>query len=199
MDRRKRSRGRFEIFAADGTFLETWGQAGSGEGQFNFNSPNLHNNGDVAFDADGNIYVVDIGNFRVQKFAPDRRFLLSWGAQGANDGQFLRPTSIAIDAEGAVYVSDEQRADVQVFDREGNFQGSFGGLGVEEGQLNSCPRGSPWIPRGMIWVVDRGEHRLQQFDAAGRVHAIVGKAGFDEGRTSTSHATLRSIAWAGSM
>ena len=38
--------------------------------------------GDVAFDAEGNLYVADTGNFRVQKFAPDRTLLLVLGQEG---------------------------------------------------------------------------------------------------------------------
>src|SRR5215216_5972000 len=53
----------FQIFAPDGTFLDTWGTAGTGEGEFDFVE-----HGASAFDAEGNLYVVDTGNDRVQKF-----------------------------------------------------------------------------------------------------------------------------------
>src|SRR5688500_14654777 len=70
---------RFQILAPDGTHLETWGTQGSGKGQFEFTAPESGfgvGYGDVAFDGAGNLYVVDTGNHRVQKFAPDRAFLL---------------------------------------------------------------------------------------------------------------------------
>ncbi|MDQ3225402.1 MAG: hypothetical protein M3Q50_02060 [Chloroflexota bacterium] len=179
-------KGRFQIFAPDGTFIETWGAPGNDEGQFIFSDPTGRDSygfGDAAFDAGGNLYVVDPGNYRVQKFAPDRRFLLSWGDEGVGDGQFLVATAIAVDAAGTVYISDERRADVQMFDGQGTFLGAFGGLGIEEGQF-ILPEGMAIDPRGMIWVVDRGNSRLQQFTSTGELRAIVGRSGYDDGEFS---------------
>lgn len=175
------NRGTLDIFAPDGTFVESWGGPGDGDGQFAFFA-DMHQfgNGDVAFGPDGSIYVLESGNFRVQRFAADRGFVLSWGEEGEADGQFLRPVGIAVDPSGNVFVSDAQRADVQVFDAEGRFLTAFGGLGVEEGQL-ILPQGIAVDARGMLWVVDRGNSRLQQFDADGTVHAVVGKVGSDAG------------------
>lgn len=178
------NRGMLDIFAPDGTYLESWGGPGDGDGQFAFFA-GMHQfgNGDVAFGPDGSIYVLESGNFRVQRFGSDRGFVLSWGEEGEGDGQFLRPVSIAVDPSGNVFVSDAQRADVQVFDAEGRFLTAFGGLGVEEGQL-ILPQGLAVDARGMLWVVDRGNSRLQQFDAEGTVHAVVGKVGSDAGEFS---------------
>ena len=67
-------RDRFQILAPDGTFIETWGASGDGEGEFEFFSQRSalgSPDGDVAFDAAGSIYVLDTGNYRVQKFGPD--------------------------------------------------------------------------------------------------------------------------------
>jgi hypothetical protein len=132
------SNDRFQILAPDGTYRETWGTPGSGDGEFEFlSSASAYGRayGDIAFDAAGNLYVADTGNFRVQKFAPDRTFLRAWGSEGKADGQFLAPSSIAIAADGVVYVSDETRGDVQMFDSDGEFLGVIGGKGKEDGQF----------------------------------------------------------------
>ena len=42
----------------------------------------------LAVDNIGNIYVGDTGNKRIQKFSPNGTFILSWGSEGSNDGQF---------------------------------------------------------------------------------------------------------------
>jgi tripartite motif-containing protein 71 len=69
----------------------------------------------VATDADGNVYVVDGDNDRVQKFAPDGTFLTKWGSTGSGLGQFDSPRVIAVDGQGNVYVSDLLNGRIQKF------------------------------------------------------------------------------------
>ena len=54
---------RIQKFSADGTFLVAFGSQGDGPGQ-------LDRPTDLAFDDEGNVFVVDFGNNRVQKFEP---------------------------------------------------------------------------------------------------------------------------------
>ncbi|SLM29561.1 exported hypothetical protein [Desulfamplus magnetovallimortis] len=61
---------------------------------------------DIAVDYDGNIYVLDTGNYRIQKFTPNRNFITSWGSLGSGNNQFVDPKSIAFHPEGYIYVSD---------------------------------------------------------------------------------------------
>ena len=71
---------RFLLYTPDGTFRQAWGTRGRGDGEFNFQTSGGTGFGAVAFDHDGNIYVADTGNARIQKFGPDRRFITSWAA-----------------------------------------------------------------------------------------------------------------------
>jgi sugar lactone lactonase YvrE len=160
---------RFQIIAPDGTYLETWGTPGSGDGEFEFLSAESAYDrayGDIAFDAAGNLYVADTGNFRVQKFAPDRTFLRSWGSEGKGEGQFLAPSGIAIAADGVVYVSDETRGDVQMFDSDGKFLGVIGEKGNDDGQFG-VPGGVTVDSAGDVWVADWNNRRIQRFTSAG--------------------------------
>jgi DNA-binding beta-propeller fold protein YncE len=124
---------RFVIFSPGGVALEAWGTPGSGDGEFDFECRGLRYGG-VAFDADGNIYVADAGNQRIQKFASDRAFLTSWpsdvvaasqllvtgrGNQGAAEGESLCPAAIAVDRQGRVYVSNRNPGTIAVFDPDG--------------------------------------------------------------------------------
>jgi DNA-binding beta-propeller fold protein YncE len=81
---------------------------------------------DVAWDADGSIYVADgYGNARVAKFDKNGKFIKSWGSQGIAPGQFNTPHGIALDAEGNVYVADSGNRRIQVFDSDGTFKTQF--------------------------------------------------------------------------
>ena len=86
---------------------------------------------DVAWDAQGNIYVTDgYGNSRVAKYAPTGKWLKNWGSRGTGQGQFNIVHGIAIDAQGNVYVGDEGNKRVQVFDTEGTFKTQFTNVGA---------------------------------------------------------------------
>lgn len=87
---------------------------------------------DVAFDADGNIFVADGHgtNARIAKFDRNGRFVLSWGTRGVDPGQFNTPHSIATDVQGNVYVADTGNKRIQVFDGRGTLKSQITNVGV---------------------------------------------------------------------
>lgn len=111
----------FWIFKPDGTFLESWGVAGKGDGQFHLmtNDPNPDSTGAIAFAPDGSFYVADNGNYRVEKFDKSRKFVTKWGSFGVGDGQFSSPKGIATDGT-TVWVVDVGGS-MQAFDSSGKF------------------------------------------------------------------------------
>jgi sugar lactone lactonase YvrE len=111
----------FWIFKPDGTFVEAWGVGGNGDGQFHLltNDPNPDSTGAIAFAPDGSFYVADNGNYRIEKFDRNRRFVLKWGSFGAGDGQFGSPKGIATDGT-TVWVADDSGT-LQAFDANGTF------------------------------------------------------------------------------
>lgn len=141
----------FWIFKPDGTFVETWGKKGTGNGQFDFKYLG-HDDaiGGVAFAPDGSFYTFESGNLRVQHFDADRTFVGSWGGFGSGDGKFAKPTAIATDRAGHVYVADGSRGDVQVFDADGAYLRT-----VAKGHAG--PYGFAYMavdPAGDVWVND---------------------------------------------
>lgn len=71
---------------------------------------------DIAIDnRNGDIYVVDSGNNRVQRFDSEGNYLSEFGSFGTGNGQFNAPWGIAIDNEGFVYVTDTKNQRVQKF------------------------------------------------------------------------------------
>ena len=69
---------------------------------------------DLALDASGNLYVLDTGNHRVQKFGPNGKFLSSIGRQGQGPGDFYYPESFGLDARGTLFVADTNNQRIQV-------------------------------------------------------------------------------------
>jgi DNA-binding beta-propeller fold protein YncE len=86
----------------------------------------LHQPTNLARAPDGDIYVVETGNFRVSRFTPEGRFVRRFGEIGQLHGQFARPKGIAVDRDGRVYVGDAAFQNVQIFDRRGRVLMAFG-------------------------------------------------------------------------
>ena len=134
----------------------------------------------IAADDEGNIYVVDTGNSRIQKFTNNGEFLSSWGTEGFEDGQFQHSTGIVI-YENNVYVVDEELDIVQKFDNDGNFILKWGGTGNENGEFNE-PQGITIDSNGIVYVADSKNHRIQQFTTDGEFLSSFGKYGFGDGK-----------------
>ena len=77
---------------------------------------------DVAWDADGNIYISDgYVNARVAKFTKDGDWVASLGEPGGGKlGLLNTPHSIANDAKGNIYVADRGNRRIQVIDPKTN-------------------------------------------------------------------------------
>ncbi len=114
------------IFKPDGSYVGTWGTAGTGPGQLALTTHDPHPDGvgAIAFAPDGSFYIADNGNFRVEEFDKDRHFVRQWGGFGTGPGQFVSPKGIATDGK-LVFVADDPRGDMQVFDSQGHFVTSF--------------------------------------------------------------------------
>jgi DNA-binding beta-propeller fold protein YncE len=171
---------RIQVFDSTGQFLMTWGEEGSGKGQFKFSHAG-DTDGGMAVDAQGNVYVADSYNFRIQKFTSDGEFLAAWGSKGDGDSQFRRPYDLAIDSQGNIYVIDDYRNDIQKFDSNGKFLTKWGGSGQEDGQLFDTG-GIAVDGQDHIFVADYGNHRVQKFDSNGQFLIKWGSYGSGDGQ-----------------
>lgn len=76
---------------------------------------------DIAVDEDGNVYVLDSGNHRIQKFDREGNFLASLGRHGQGPGEFQYPQSIDISAGGNIYVADSGNQKIHILKPDGTF------------------------------------------------------------------------------
>jgi DNA-binding beta-propeller fold protein YncE len=136
----------FRILTPGGSLSETWGSPGSGDGKFNF-SVNGENAGAIAFAPDGGFWVADTGNFRVQRFDKDRKFLAAWGRFGSADGDFAFPSDISVDTVGSVFVADDHRHVIQVFTSDGTYVRSVA-AGHAGGFLDTIADG--WVDTSLL-------------------------------------------------
>jgi hypothetical protein len=74
---------------------------------------------DIEVDAEGNIYVLDAGNYRVQRFDKNGAYLQTIGKKGQGPGEFERPNNLFIDAQNNIYVSEGRK--IQIFNNPGEF------------------------------------------------------------------------------
>jgi sugar lactone lactonase YvrE len=116
----------------------------------------------AAVDTDGNVFVTDTLNDRVQMFDADGGFIQMFGKQGVAAGTFMRAKGIAVDSDGHVYVTDAEFSNVQVFDAEGRALAVFGTHGTEPGQF-SLITGIFIDKQNHILVADQWHARVQVF------------------------------------
>lgn len=79
---------------------------------------------DIAIDKAGNMYILDAGNYRVQKLNSDGEFILSFLRQGEGPGELLSPGKIQIDNVGNIHVSSRNGI-IQIFTSDGEPVNSY--------------------------------------------------------------------------
>ncbi|MCP4724802.1 MAG: 6-bladed beta-propeller [bacterium] len=81
---------------------------------------------DVLSDENGNIYVLDGGNDRIQKFDSAGKYLLTIGRKGQGPGEFNTAKEIDI-YDDMIYIREASKISFEIFDLEGNFVNSYQG------------------------------------------------------------------------
>ncbi len=164
------------------SYASSFGSSGTGNGQFNRPAGS-------AFDAQGNLWVVDSDNNRVQKFDPEGKYLTQFGSTGSGNGQLSDPMDIAVDSKGNLWVADKGNHRVQKFNAKGEYLNKFGSLGSGNGQFWTYgPRSIAIDAQDDLWVSDY-TGRIQEFDTAlggGVFEKAVGSYGSGEGQFGES-------------
>lgn len=141
-------------------------------GNFYNSDPNSFRNPSSVFvDAQGNIFVADSHNDRIQKFLPDSTngiTVAGGNGQGSHANQFHIPGSVFVDADGYIFVSDNGNNRIQKFPptatslTNGITIAGGNGAGSAANQLNTP--GTLFLDAMRnIYVADRGNNRIQKF------------------------------------
>ena len=143
-------------------FLATWGSLGTRSGDFKYPR-------DIAFDAEGNSFVLDAGNERVQKFDRASAFVGEYGRLfGSRGGIFTDLVSIAWsrDRLGYVYLLGAGCL-VQQFQLDGTLVNSWPAIAPESGL---CEPGRIEIDNkwDYVYVIDSGNGLFERFNLEGR-------------------------------
>jgi DNA-binding beta-propeller fold protein YncE len=174
---------RIQVFGLDGTARRIVGKAGDGPGEFN--AP-----GGVAVAPDGDLFVVDFYNQRVQRLEADGTFVRQWGTTGEigiSAGAFNYPTDVALAADGTLYVADGYGDRVQAFASDGAFSHKWGGpfamniFGPFNGWF-AVATGVAVGPEGNVFVADFYNDRVQKFAPDGTFLTSFGEEGGGPGQ-----------------
>jgi len=167
-----------KIYTLGGEFVRAVGQGGDGPAQFN--AP-----GGVAVSGNGNIYVADFVNQRIQQLDNNGQFIRQWGntkTVGVWSGEFNYPTDVAVNNKGYLYVADGYNDRIQVFSPQGNYVHKWGGpFGMNIfGSFNgwfATVTGIAIDPQGHVFVADFYNDRIQKFTEDGEFLTAFGIPG----------------------
>ena len=150
---------RVHKFTAKGEYLMSWGEPGSGPGQFVL----PHS---VAVDKEGRVYIADRENNRIQVFNAEGKLLEIWP-------DLKRPGDLVVVDDEYLFVAEVANR-VSIWDLKGKLLVQWGG---KEGRSNDAglfiaPHGIAVDSRGVIYVgevcdtsagYDRGSRAVQKF------------------------------------
>ncbi|HSG92057.1 MAG TPA: hypothetical protein VLA56_22775 [Pseudomonadales bacterium] len=129
------------------------------------------------YDPEKNVWIVDDHKHVIHKFTNDGSTLLqtigTYGEPGADETHFNRPTFMAFAPDSSFYVADGYNGTrVVKFDAEGNYLLAWGEKGTtpnetRPGYWNNVHGVAVDPQTGRVFVNDRGNRRIQVFDANG--------------------------------
>ena len=150
---------RIQVLNKDLTLDKMFGKRGIGNEALNGPSG-------IDFDKDGNVYVADTENHRIQVFTPEGNFIRNFGTFKLGI-RLQFPTDIAIcHGTGMVYVTTITERPVMKFNKEGEYIGYLRGKSSKEGRFKRGSTGITISTDSTILVTDRGNGRVHTFSTS---------------------------------
>lgn len=154
-----RSQPPVQVYDAAGKYLRGWGEK---------TIKSAHH---IRVDPEGNVWIADVGNHVVEKYTPEGKLLMTLGTKGSagrDDKHFNKPTDMAVTPSGDIYVSDGYgNSRVVHFDKSGKHVNTWGELGHLPGQFSTV-HAIVVDSKGLLYVADRNNARIQVFDPKGK-------------------------------
>ncbi len=147
-------------------YLSEFGKAGSEPGELK--EPRA-----TALAPNGNIYVLDEGNSRIEEFTPSGSYVGTFGAAGKGNGQLSGPFGFAVDSKGNVWVADTGNDRIEEFNSKHEYVSQFGTEGTAGRQFKE-PKAIAVTASGTIFVVDSANNRIQKFNEKGEFISTFG-------------------------
>jgi DNA-binding beta-propeller fold protein YncE len=147
---------RIRKLAPDGRHLLAFGGHGSQPGQFG--RPR-----GIAISAQGELFVADSCNHRIQVFDLTGRFLRAFGQAGSGSDDMQYPYDVALGTDNAVYVAEWGNHRIHKYNTSGQSLGTWGKPGRDPGCLNQ-PWGLIASPKVVLFVLDSDNHRIQRLN-----------------------------------
>jgi sugar lactone lactonase YvrE len=132
---------------------------------------------DLSVNEDGDLFILDAGNYRIQVMDEDGDFLRKWNLRESSKEGFDEPVALAMSFdEDFLVVLDSDDGEIRRYDLEGNFLNSFGESGIRKGTLDE-PVDLAVDSLGYIYVLDRGRGKVLKFHRSGTFVDEWGKRG----------------------
>jgi len=166
---------RIQAFDPEGVPLNSWGSFVSTEGGLGQPGVFWGPRG-IAVDNNGNLFVTDTGNKRVQVFDPNGGFISQFGGGGVEAGFLEEPVGIAVGPDGSIYVADTWNQRIQQFDGDYQFVREWPVPGWEGEDIMN----KPYLAvdqAGNVYATDPTGWRVLVWTGEGEPLAVIGQFG----------------------
>ena len=117
----------------------------------------------IDIDGEGNIYVADTWNHRIQKFDPNFTPLLQWDVKGWDTESVVNKPYLAVDDQGRVIISDPEGYRLIAYDgTTGDVLATWGQYGQDLASFQ-LPVGVEIDADGNILTTDSDSNRVMRF------------------------------------